>query len=80
MSLSILIWLPAVIGLIAAVLPARLPGRVAALGSLVTIGVAISFVARFHSGAAACSSSPIRSGSSPWASTTSSASTGSTSR
>lgn len=50
MSLSILIWLPAVIGLIAAVLPARLPGRVAALGSLVTIALAISFVARFDSG------------------------------
>ena len=50
MSLSILIWLPAVIGLICTVLPARLPGRVAALGSLVTIGVAISFVARFDTG------------------------------
>src|SRR5580704_17322126 len=53
MTLSILIWLPLVISLIAAVFPRDVVGRVAAVGSLVTLGVAISFVARFklgHSG------------------------------
>src|ERR1700747_313643 len=53
MTLSILIWLPLVIALIAAVFPREVVGRVTAVGSLVTLGVAISFVARFklgHSG------------------------------
>jgi len=49
-SLSILIWLPLVIGLIASVVPGRLSSRVAAIGSLITIAVAISFVARFDTG------------------------------
>jgi NADH-quinone oxidoreductase subunit M len=50
MTLSILIWLPLAISLVAAVLPRDLTGRVAAVGSLVTIGIAISFVARFKLG------------------------------
>ncbi len=47
MTLSILIWLPLAIALIACLLPREWVGRVAAGGSLVTLGVAISFVARF---------------------------------
>lgn len=51
MTLSILIWLPLTISLAAAVFaPARLAGRLTALGSLATLGVAISFVARFKLG------------------------------
>src|SRR3984885_6906329 len=50
MTLSILIWLPLAISLVAAVLPRNLTGRVAAVGSLVTIGIAISFLARFKLG------------------------------
>jgi len=50
-SLSILIWLPLVISLIAGQLPGRLIGRATALGSLITLGVAISFLARFDTGA-----------------------------
>jgi NADH-quinone oxidoreductase subunit M len=49
-TLSILIWLPLVISLVAAVFPRDLTGRVAAVGSLVTLGVAISFLARFKLG------------------------------
>jgi NADH-quinone oxidoreductase subunit M len=48
MTLSILIWLPLVISLIVAALPRTWTGRAAAAGSLVTLGVAISFVARFE--------------------------------
>jgi NADH-quinone oxidoreductase subunit M len=51
MTLSILIWLPLVISLVAGQLPARVTGRLMALGSLVTLGVAISFLARFDTGA-----------------------------
>ena len=50
MTLSILIWLPLAISVIAAILPREATGRVAAVGSLVTVGVAISFVARFKIG------------------------------
>jgi NADH-quinone oxidoreductase subunit M len=54
MTLSILIWLPLAISAATTLLvPARLTGRAAALGSLATLGVAISFLARFklgHSG------------------------------
>ncbi|MGI8412874.1 MAG: complex I subunit 4 family protein [Solirubrobacteraceae bacterium] len=53
MTLSILIWLPAVIALLATLLPRAVMGRAAAAGSLVTVGIAISFLARFklgHSG------------------------------
>jgi NADH-quinone oxidoreductase subunit M len=49
-SLSILIWLPLVVGLIASVLPSRLVGRVSAAGSVVTLAIAISFIARFKLG------------------------------
>jgi NADH-quinone oxidoreductase subunit M len=53
MTLSILIWLPLVISLVVGFLPRAWIGRGAAIGSLVTLGVAISFLARFklgHSG------------------------------
>jgi NADH-quinone oxidoreductase subunit M len=52
-TLSILIWLPLAIGLVVSVLPAQVVGKVAAVGSLVTLGIAVSFLARFklgHSG------------------------------
>ncbi|MEA2210129.1 MAG: NADH-quinone oxidoreductase subunit [Solirubrobacteraceae bacterium] len=52
MSLSVLIWLPLVIALIGAVLPPRIGPRAVFVGSLITLGVAISFVARFTSGQA----------------------------
>jgi NADH-quinone oxidoreductase subunit M len=51
-TLSILIWLPLAISLLAALMPRPLIGRVAAVGSLVTLGVAISFLARFKLGQA----------------------------
>ncbi|MHB8657568.1 MAG: complex I subunit 4 family protein [Solirubrobacteraceae bacterium] len=53
MTLSILIWLPLALSLVVSQLPARLAGRLTAIGSLVTLGIAISFLARFklgHSG------------------------------
>ncbi len=51
MTLSILIWLPLAISLVvAAAVPRALVGRVTAVGSLVTLGIAISFVARFKTG------------------------------
>ncbi|HEY8625861.1 MAG TPA: NADH-quinone oxidoreductase subunit M [Solirubrobacteraceae bacterium] len=50
MSLSILIWLPLVIGLLCAWLPPRLVGRVSAAASVITLAIAISFVARFKLG------------------------------
>jgi NADH-quinone oxidoreductase subunit M len=46
-TLSILIWLPLVFGLIGAVVPPKLVGRFASLGSIVALGIAISFLARF---------------------------------
>jgi NADH-quinone oxidoreductase subunit M len=49
-TLSILIWLPAVVALVVAALPRPLSGRAAAVGSLITLGVAISFLARFKVG------------------------------
>src|SRR5438445_11597319 len=52
MTLSILIWLPLVITLIAAGLPRRLIGWVSAAGSLWPLALAISFLARFHTGRA----------------------------
>lgn len=51
MSLSILIWLPAAVGLLAALLPRALAPRVAALGTLVALGLSIYLVADFDSGA-----------------------------
>src|SRR5947209_5917013 len=53
MTLSILIWLPLAISLICSQLPRRLVGWSTAVGSLATLGIAISFLARFklgHSG------------------------------
>jgi NADH-quinone oxidoreductase subunit M len=51
MTLSILIWLPLAISLVASFLfPPRLVGRVSAAASLATLGVAISFIARFKLG------------------------------
>jgi NADH-quinone oxidoreductase subunit M len=48
MTLSILIWLPLAITIVASLLfPARLVGRATAAGSLVTLGIAISFLIRF---------------------------------
>ena len=52
MTLSILIWLPLAISLLAAFFPCALVGRVAAIGSLITLGIAISFIARFNTGQA----------------------------
>jgi NADH-quinone oxidoreductase subunit M len=48
LTLSILIWLPLALALIVNALPSKQVGRAAALVSLITVGVAISFVARFH--------------------------------
>ena len=53
MTLTILIWLPLAIALVASQLPARWAGRIAVLSSLVTLGIAVDFLARFkvgHSG------------------------------
>jgi len=50
MTLSILIWLPLAVALIAALVPRPLIGTTAVTGSLVTLGVAISFLARFKLG------------------------------
>jgi NADH-quinone oxidoreductase subunit M len=47
-TLSILIWLPLAIAVIAATLTGREVGRLSALGSLATLGIAVSYVARFH--------------------------------
>ena len=50
MTLSILIWLPLAISLVACLMPRPIVGRFAAVGSLVTLGIAISFLARFKLG------------------------------
>ncbi len=50
MTLSILIWLPLAISLIACLLPRPVVGRAVAVGSLVTLGVAVYFLARFKLG------------------------------
>ncbi len=50
MTLSILIWLPLVIALIAVLLPRRLTGPATAAGSLLTLALVISFIARFKLG------------------------------
>jgi NADH-quinone oxidoreductase subunit M len=49
-TLSILIWLPLAISLLAALAPRPLIGQVVSIGSLATLGVAISFLARFELG------------------------------
>ena len=50
MTLSILIWLPLAVALVATQLPARFAGRLGAAASIVTLGIAISFLARFKLG------------------------------
>ena len=51
MTLSILIWLPLAISVVVgALVPARLVGRTVAAGSLITLGIAISFLVRFKLG------------------------------
>ncbi len=52
MTLSILIWVPLALSLVAALLPAKLAGRAAVVWSLATLAIAISFVARFTTGVA----------------------------
>src|ERR1700752_2319559 len=52
MTLSILIWVPLAGSLIASLLPARLAGQLAVLWSAITLGIAVSFVARFKTGVA----------------------------
>jgi NADH-quinone oxidoreductase subunit M len=52
MTLSILIWFPLAISVIAAFLPGRLAGKIAVGWSLVALGIAISFLARFKTGGA----------------------------
>ncbi len=52
MTLSILIWLPLAVALLAALAPRPLIGQVSVVGSLVTLGVAISFLVRFKLGRA----------------------------
>jgi NADH-quinone oxidoreductase subunit M len=51
-TLSILIWLPLAVAVVGALLPRAVVSRFAALGSLVTLGIAISFLARFTTGRA----------------------------
>jgi NADH-quinone oxidoreductase subunit M len=54
--LSILIWLPALCGVLGAILTSvsgrasRVPGAVALVGSVVALGLAIGYIADFHSG------------------------------
>jgi NADH-quinone oxidoreductase subunit M len=50
MTLSILIWLPLAIGLLAAVMPREAIGWTAVIGSLATLGIAISYLVRFKLG------------------------------
>ncbi len=53
MSLSILIWLPLAVAVVISQLPRRIVGWTAVVGSLLTVAVAISYLARFkvgHSG------------------------------
>ncbi|UGS34186.1 complex I subunit 4 family protein [Capillimicrobium parvum] len=47
MPLSILIWLPVVVGLVAALLPRSIGPRFAALGSLAALGIAIGLIADY---------------------------------
>ena len=50
MTLSILIWLPLVVAIFGAIWGASVAPRLALLGSLATLGVAISFVVRYKTG------------------------------
>jgi NADH-quinone oxidoreductase subunit M len=54
--LSILIWLPALCGVLGAIVPSRLmriPGALALAGSVAALGLSIGYIADFHSGGAA---------------------------
>ncbi len=50
MTLSILIWLPLAVSLLASLFPVKFVPRISLLGSLVTLAIAISFMARFKLG------------------------------
>ncbi len=50
MTLSILIWLPLAVAVLGAILGGKVAPKLTLLGSLVTLGIAISFVVRFKSG------------------------------
>jgi NADH-quinone oxidoreductase subunit M len=50
MSLSILIWLPLAAGLLSALLPRAIAPRVAALGTLVALGIAVYLIADYDAG------------------------------
>lgn len=50
MTLSVLIWLPLVVALIGAIWGGRIAPKLAVLGSLAALGIAISFVVRFKTG------------------------------
>jgi NADH-quinone oxidoreductase subunit M len=50
MTLSILIWLPLAVALVCLALPERLVGWAAVAGSVVTFGIALSFLIRFQVG------------------------------
>ena len=50
MTLSILIWLPLVVAVVCVTLPRQFVGWGAFAGSLVTLGIGLSFLARFHTG------------------------------
>jgi NADH-quinone oxidoreductase subunit M len=52
MTLSILLWVPLALSLLACLLPARLASRAAVVWSLITLAIAVSFVARFKIGVA----------------------------
>ena len=53
MSLSILLWLPLALALFSIQLPARYIGRVSALLSLIPLGIAVDYMARFNAGSSA---------------------------
>jgi NADH-quinone oxidoreductase subunit M len=52
MSLSVLIWLPLAISVVASALPARVTPKLTAVLSFATLGVAIDFLVRFQTGTA----------------------------
>jgi NADH-quinone oxidoreductase subunit M len=52
MTLSVLIWLPLAFAVLLSLVPRRFVGWGAVAGSLVTLGISISFLARFHVGGA----------------------------
>ncbi|MDQ6779456.1 MAG: NADH-quinone oxidoreductase subunit M [Actinomycetota bacterium] len=50
MTLTVLIWLPLAIGLVASAFPPQFVGRAMAIGSLAPLGIAISYLVRFKTG------------------------------